>query len=210
MRPYAPTSGGARATGADASARPTASVFRARRPLRQLLAESCSKAGEWLGRQDSNLGSRDQNPLPYHLATPHRIREYRNRKEEAPRCAPDGRAGEAGTASKRHRKRRRRTWLRPTAFEYRNRKEEAPRCAPDGRAGEAGTASKRHRKRRRRTWLRPTAFEYRNRNERSPRCAPDALGYAAPLPSMGTARSTHRAVIQTLCSPHRRVDYSVR
>ena len=24
----------------------------------------------WLGRQDSNLGSRDQNPLPYHLATP--------------------------------------------------------------------------------------------------------------------------------------------
>ncbi len=27
----------------------------------------------WLGRQDSNLGSRDQNPLPYHLATPHRL-----------------------------------------------------------------------------------------------------------------------------------------
>ena len=26
--------------------------------------------GTWLGRQDSNLGSRDQNPLPYHLATP--------------------------------------------------------------------------------------------------------------------------------------------
>ncbi len=25
----------------------------------------------WLGRQDSNLRSRDQNPLPYHLATPH-------------------------------------------------------------------------------------------------------------------------------------------
>ena len=24
----------------------------------------------WLGRQDSNLGSRDQNPLPYRLATP--------------------------------------------------------------------------------------------------------------------------------------------
>ena len=28
---------------------------------------------KWLGRQDSNLGSRDQNPLPYRLATPHRI-----------------------------------------------------------------------------------------------------------------------------------------
>ena len=25
---------------------------------------------DWLGRQDSNLGSRNQNPLPYHLATP--------------------------------------------------------------------------------------------------------------------------------------------
>jgi hypothetical protein len=24
----------------------------------------------WLGRQDSNLRSRDQNPLPYRLATP--------------------------------------------------------------------------------------------------------------------------------------------
>ena len=25
---------------------------------------------DWLGRQDSNLGSRDQSPLPYRLATP--------------------------------------------------------------------------------------------------------------------------------------------
>jgi hypothetical protein len=32
----------------------------------------CSSFSEtWLGRQDSNLGSRDQNPLPYRLATPH-------------------------------------------------------------------------------------------------------------------------------------------
>ena len=28
----------------------------------------------WLGRQDSNLGSRDQNPLPCHLATPQAVR----------------------------------------------------------------------------------------------------------------------------------------
>ena len=28
-----------------------------------------------LGRQDSNLGSRDQNPLPYHLATPQSVEE---------------------------------------------------------------------------------------------------------------------------------------
>ena len=31
-----------------------------------------SSPSDGLGRQDSNLGSRDQNPLPYHLATPHR------------------------------------------------------------------------------------------------------------------------------------------
>ena len=30
----------------------------------------CHVREKWLGRQDSNLGSRDQNPLPYHLATP--------------------------------------------------------------------------------------------------------------------------------------------
>ena len=29
-------------------------------------------SGSLLGRQDSNLGSRDQNPLPYRLATPQR------------------------------------------------------------------------------------------------------------------------------------------
>src|SRR5205085_2011562 len=57
--------------------------------------------------------------------------EYRNRNDRSPRCAPDGRAGEAGPASKRHRQRRRRTWLRPTAVEYRNRKEQAPRGDPD-------------------------------------------------------------------------------
>ena len=32
------------------------------------LLGSCD--AKWLGRQDSNLGSRDQNPLPYRLATP--------------------------------------------------------------------------------------------------------------------------------------------
>src|SRR5215218_5743910 len=30
-----------------------------------------SPTAKMLGRQDSNLGSRDQNPLPYHLATAH-------------------------------------------------------------------------------------------------------------------------------------------
>lgn len=29
-----------------------------------------TKTVGWLGRQDSNLGWRDQNPLPYRLATP--------------------------------------------------------------------------------------------------------------------------------------------
>jgi hypothetical protein len=34
----------------------------------------------WLGRQDSNLGSRDQNPLPYHLATSHRDVLFSNKR----------------------------------------------------------------------------------------------------------------------------------
>ena len=37
-------------------------------------SEGQERAGKlatgWLGRQDSNLGSRDQSPLPYRLATP--------------------------------------------------------------------------------------------------------------------------------------------
>src|SRR5690606_34020698 len=37
-----------------------------------------AKTGIWLGRQDSNLRSRDQNPLPYRLATPHRSRRRKN------------------------------------------------------------------------------------------------------------------------------------
>ena len=41
-----------------------------------------------LGREDSNLRSRDQNPLPYHLATPHRNRDslyFRSRRSAANR-----------------------------------------------------------------------------------------------------------------------------
>ena len=33
----------------------------------------------WLGRQDSNLGSRDQSPLPYRLATPQSSGDLRPR-----------------------------------------------------------------------------------------------------------------------------------
>ena len=59
---------------------------------------------EWLGRQDSNLGSRDQNPLPYHLATPQRkgrrslhvhaaVEEEQDQRERPRRCRrPRGRA----------------------------------------------------------------------------------------------------------------------
>ena len=42
-----------------------------------------------LGRQDSNLGSRDQNPLPYHLATP----------QVRPQCATPQRRSEKRSAS---------------------------------------------------------------------------------------------------------------
>ena len=48
-----------------------ASGSRGLRPSRLQRVSSASAVERWLGRQDSNLGSRDQNPLPYHLATPH-------------------------------------------------------------------------------------------------------------------------------------------
>ena len=32
------------------------------------------RSSAWLGRQDSNLGWRNQNPLPYRLATPQQNR----------------------------------------------------------------------------------------------------------------------------------------
>ena len=45
---------------------------------------------EWLGRQDSNLGSRDQNPLPYRLATPHRALEETALRPGEPHDSTDG------------------------------------------------------------------------------------------------------------------------
>src|SRR5204863_8249677 len=44
------------------------------------------------------------------------LSEHRNGDYRATRRVSDGCAGKAGTASKRHRRRRRCTWLRPTRF----------------------------------------------------------------------------------------------
>lgn len=43
-------------------------------PRRRTLSDmlDCAERAIWLGRLDSNQGSRNQNPLPYHLATPQR------------------------------------------------------------------------------------------------------------------------------------------
>src|SRR6185369_3583523 len=41
-----------------------------RKPARAGDAADSNKQLDWLGRLDSNQGSRNQNPLPYHLATP--------------------------------------------------------------------------------------------------------------------------------------------
>src|SRR5690242_7722426 len=47
----------------------------------------CHVRKRWLGRQDSNLGSRDQNPLPYHLATPQGGSQvYRRSSRSRPRA----------------------------------------------------------------------------------------------------------------------------
>jgi hypothetical protein len=47
------------------------------RPAFALLAQHWERDGKstttWLGRQGSNLGSRDQSPLPYRLATPQSV-----------------------------------------------------------------------------------------------------------------------------------------
>src|SRR5438552_2127445 len=70
-----------------------------------------------LGRQDSNLGSRDQNPLPYHLATP-QSRGPSGLQSDITSKSVSGRAGKAGPASSgRRRKRRLSTWLRPKVLD---------------------------------------------------------------------------------------------
>ena len=63
---------GGRGSDAGASGSPRACVSPGLRPSRRLRAWGGirTRSSRWLGRQDSNLGSRDQNPLPYHLATP--------------------------------------------------------------------------------------------------------------------------------------------
>ena len=65
----------------------------------------------------------------------------------------DGRAGEAGTASRRHCKQ---CLSGPLPIVSTWKAGTGPKI--DGSAGKAGTASRRHRKRRRCTWLRPTAL----------------------------------------------------
>ena len=70
-RPSRPSAG--RGSGAGASA--SRSACACRRPPAMTTAASVGSGlrarwARWLGRQDSNLGSRDQNPLPYRLATP--------------------------------------------------------------------------------------------------------------------------------------------
>ena len=66
-RPSRPSAG--RAADGGASASRSSCACRSLRPS-QLLRARFAMSVKRLGRQDSNLGSRDQNPLPYHLATP--------------------------------------------------------------------------------------------------------------------------------------------
>ena len=58
----------------------------------RLVLASLSVARTWLGRQDSNLGSRDQNPLPYRLATPQesgsKVPARRTSRPEVPARSP--------------------------------------------------------------------------------------------------------------------------
>src|SRR3954463_1111003 len=112
---------------------------------------STTAAGFWvigrkvLGRQDSNLGSRDQNPLPYRLATPHQIRDTRPRQSatrwralERPQCRRSRHC-----LYGRRRKRRLRAWLRPTKLGTLDRvsRPAVGKAWKDGMVGGAATAS---------------------------------------------------------------------
>lgn len=46
-------------------------VFTLRKPFDRFV--NCTDHPDWLGRLDSNQRSRDQNPMPCRLATPHRM-----------------------------------------------------------------------------------------------------------------------------------------
>ena len=56
----------------------------------------------WLGRQDSNLGSRDQNPLPYRLATPQQFSEGVSAASRLSKLTCSKRADD-GAISEKHR-----------------------------------------------------------------------------------------------------------
>ena len=65
---------------------------------RLLPAERSGRRALRLGRQDSNLGSRDQSPLPYRLATPHRPASLRVRP--TPGCVRRAAASAARAAGR--------------------------------------------------------------------------------------------------------------
>ncbi len=95
-----------RAAGRRRRAAPSACGCRARRRARRRRSAGRSRGPRrcWLGRQDSNLGSRDQNPLPYRLATPHcapSIGASPRWNGERPRCAAA--LGEEGSRARRPR-----------------------------------------------------------------------------------------------------------
>src|SRR3954463_14504676 len=105
-----------------------------------------------LGRQDSNLGSRDQNPLPYQLgyAPPRAVSQFTTALEVGP-CAT--RSGLDG----RRRDRRLGTWLRPTrkVSQFSGPPKSAAATRRSGLDG-------RRRDRRLGTWLRPTNWRPRS------------------------------------------------
>ncbi len=57
----------------------------------------------WLGEKDSNLRSRNQNPLPYRLATPHQLRQPSAERRAGSRTPTGNTSAATSTSSTRRR-----------------------------------------------------------------------------------------------------------
>src|SRR5205823_1750220 len=139
---------------------------------------------ELLGRQDSNLGSRDQNPLPYHLATPHKRHQSRSSLQNGGRGGKATTASTVGAASG------------ASALGYAPQTASGSQFAskrPPRRQSHHGLDGRR-RKRRLGTWLRPT-----NDISLAVRFKTAAAAAKPPRPR----RSAPQAAPRHLATPHR-------
>ena len=181
----------------------SACACRGRPPSRRLRASSHRSPPRRLGRQDSNLGSRDQNPLPYHLATPQSERHLATHDGRPPsigrttnvRRNPRAASARPNRARLRPRIARRRPALRPVTS-ARN----APAASSSDASGDEARSFVRKRgevvRRRDRARARPRSACSRARRSRRPRRGRRSGGRRRPssLRLAGRDDEDHRVV----------------